>query len=80
MTSLRRARLAAFAAQQATRAHATDEHAASGVRAWTLREPVSKRRYTVLRLDTATGVRGYGECADVTASQATEASRILAYT
>jgi galactonate dehydratase len=78
MRILRRARLSALALQSDTRAHAAGEHAISDVRAWTLREPVSKRRYSVLRLDTAGGVRGYGECIELPASEVAEARRILA--
>ena len=32
------------------------------LKVWPLREPVSGRRYTVLRLDTESGLKGYGEC------------------
>ena len=36
------------------------------LRTYPLREPVSGRSYTVIRLETASGLRGYGECALVT--------------
>jgi galactonate dehydratase len=77
MMLLRRSRLAAFAAQAAPRAQAASEHAISTVRAWTVHEPVSKRRYSVLRLETAGGLRGYGETTALDAADVAEARRAL---
>lgn len=77
MISLRRSRLAAFAAQAVRPAKAGDGHAIVGVRAWTLREPVSMRRYSVLRLQTASRVTGYGETTALTAADVAEARRAL---
>ncbi|MCC6587664.1 MAG: mandelate racemase/muconate lactonizing enzyme family protein [Bryobacterales bacterium] len=37
----------------------------SDLKLWPLREPKSGRRYTILRLDTRSGLKGYGECAPV---------------
>jgi galactonate dehydratase len=39
----------------------TDPLAITGLRGWRLREPVSGRRYTVVRLETRGGLTGYGE-------------------
>ena len=36
---------------------------------WTLREPVSGRRYAVVRLTTKSGLAGYGECAGVSPAE-----------
>lgn len=38
----------------------------AGVEAWPLREPKSGRRYTIIRVDTRSGLRGYGECGPAT--------------
>lgn len=37
--------------------------------AWVLREPVSRRAYTVVRLTTGSGLQGYGECGEVAAPE-----------
>lgn len=60
---LRRARLSAFAPQAAAAPPAGGPLAIADVRAFPLREPVSKRSYTVLRVSTRGGLTGYGECA-----------------
>lgn len=41
--------------------------------AFALREPVSKRAYTVIRVRTRPGLTGYGECKSVSAAEAVEA-------
>jgi len=46
--------------------------------AFPLREPVSGRRYTVIRLRTGSGAAGYGECRAATARQLDQARRALA--
>jgi galactonate dehydratase len=43
------------------------------VRAWRLKEPVSGRRYTVIKLQTQSGEPGYGEGGPATAAEITEA-------
>ena len=45
------------------------------LRAWPLREPAGGRCYTVVRLATDSGVRGYGECAGVSPGEVAEARR-----
>ncbi|MBM3749073.1 MAG: mandelate racemase/muconate lactonizing enzyme family protein [Acidobacteria bacterium] len=47
------------------------------LRAWPLREPVSGRRYTVIRLTTDSGTRGYGECGTASAADRAEARRLV---
>jgi len=49
--------LPAFAPQAAS----TDRMAIANLHGWRVREPVSGRRYTVLRLETRQGLVGYGE-------------------
>jgi galactonate dehydratase len=41
----------------------------TGIKLWNLREPTSGRRYTVIRLDTRSGLKGYGEFGYATAGQ-----------
>jgi galactonate dehydratase len=52
---------------------ATDRMTVTSLRGWRLREPVSGRRYTVLRLETRGGVVGYGEGGPVPATAIAEA-------
>jgi galactonate dehydratase len=47
------------------------------VRAWTLREPVSKRAYTVIRIQTRSGMTGYGECAALPAAELEGATKAM---
>ncbi len=42
-----------------------------------LREPVSRRQYTVLRLTTKSGLSGYGECLHISAADLDHATRIV---
>lgn len=66
----RRARLMAFAAPQSTAsAQANPQEEIAALQAYPVREPVSKRSYTILRLQTRGGLVGYGECAGVTAQE-----------
>jgi galactonate dehydratase len=67
---LRRARLAMAlqAAPQAARGPGNDLNVAD-VKMWTLREPVSKRAYSVIKIQTASGATGYGECAPLSAAE-----------
>ena len=67
-TLIRRARLAAFAAQAATAGAANSPLQITALRNYPLREPVSGRSYTVIKLQTRSGLEGYGECGSVTAT------------
>ena len=67
-TQIRRARLAAFAAQAATAGGANSPLQITALRDYPLREPVSGRTYTVIKLQTRGGLEGYGECGSVTAT------------
>ena len=67
-TLIRRARLAAFAAQAATAGGANSPLQITALRNYPLREPVSGRTYTVIKLQTRGGLEGYGECGSVTAT------------
>lgn len=61
--------LPAFAPQAPT----ADKRAIANLRGWSLREPSSGRRYTVLRLETREGLVGYGEGAPATRAELLEA-------
>jgi galactonate dehydratase len=45
----------------------------SGLAAWNLREPVSKRTYAIVQVTTAGGLAGWGECAAATVADAAQA-------
>jgi galactonate dehydratase len=45
--------------------------------AWPLREPVSGRRYTIVRLVTDSGLRGYGECVAAPPVEVAEGRRLV---
>ena len=67
---LRRSRLvAAFPATGAAGPGSEGGLEIRDVSAWTLREPVSQRAYTVLRIRTESGVTGYGECDALSAAE-----------
>ncbi|HXK00926.1 MAG TPA: mandelate racemase/muconate lactonizing enzyme family protein [Verrucomicrobiae bacterium] len=64
----RRARLMAFAPPQAAMpARPNPRLEIASLRDYRLREPVSGRSYTVLRLETRGGLEGYGECPGISA-------------
>ena len=63
---VRRERLAAFFLQAAMAARPSPQVEIASLRDYRLREPVSGRTYTVLRLETRGGLVGYGECTDIT--------------
>ena len=61
-----RARLMALATPQAVPPARPDPRLEiAALRAYPVREPVSGRGYTVLRLDTRGGLAGYGECSEI---------------
>lgn len=72
---MRRLRLHMPVAMQ-VRPAASDPLEISDLKVWALREPVSGRRYTVLRADTKSGVKGYGECGEIGIRDLGEAKRI----
>lgn len=47
------------------------------VKAWIVREPVSGRTYTILKIDSTNGLTGYGECAELSISEILEARKII---
>jgi galactonate dehydratase len=47
------------------------------IRAWILREPVSERGYTIIKIRTASGMVGFGECAPLRSSEFAEAKRLI---
>jgi galactonate dehydratase len=76
---LRRARLSAgLAFQRRAAPTESDPFTIREIRLFPLREPTSGRRYTLVRLETRSGLRGWGECPAVTPRDFAEARRILA--
>lgn len=49
----------------------------AALRVWRLREPVSRRIYSVLRVRTKSGITGYGECASASAAEVAETGRLI---
>ena len=66
---MRRARLMALSAAQTTAAATAARDAGlevTDLATFPMREPVSRRAYTIVRLRTRSGMTGYGECGQVT--------------
>jgi L-alanine-DL-glutamate epimerase-like enolase superfamily enzyme len=55
----------------------TDREAITELKAWGVREPDSKRQYTVVRLTNGAGATGYGEGAAASRSEITDAKSII---
>src|SRR5262245_11737313 len=75
--NLRRQKLAGIIALQTSGAVVSQDHLVAELRAYPVREPVSGRSYTVLRLRTRSGITGWGECGRITASELDKARRAL---
>jgi galactonate dehydratase len=73
----RRAKLETMAKPSDIPASPEDDLAIKDVRGWTLSEPVSKREYTVIKIQTASGLSGFGECAPLWAAEYTEAKALI---
>ncbi len=69
--------LPAFSPPPGALAAATEPLGITSLRGWRLREPVSGRRYTVLRLETRSGLTGYGEGGPARGSDISEARPIV---
>lgn len=79
-TPLRRARLVAGAAAQtamASGAGTERQLEVADLQAYALREPVSRRSYTVVKIQTRSGLTGYGECAGASAADLARAKQIV---
>ena len=76
---MRRARLMTLTAAQTSAAAATRDPGLeiSDLTAFPVREPVSRRSYTIARLRTRSGVTGYGECPLATAAELAQASQAV---
>jgi galactonate dehydratase len=75
--ALRRARLAAFMGQAAVPAAASARLAITALRAYALREPVSQRGYTLVKIETAGGISGFGETRSATPAELESARSIV---
>ena len=79
-TALRRARLASAVSAfnfQRDKAAPDTGMKVSGIRVHPLREPVSGRRYTVLKVLTESGLFGFGECEAVSTADLAKATQIV---
>jgi galactonate dehydratase len=76
-TQIRRARLVAFAPQATAASGPGSPLQITALRDFPLREPVSGRTYTVIKLQTRGGLEGYGECGSVTAAELAQALKIV---
>jgi galactonate dehydratase len=76
-TQIRRARLAAFAPQATAASGPGSPLQITALRDFPLREPVSGRTYTVIKVQTRGGLEGYGECGSVTAAELAQALKIV---
>jgi galactonate dehydratase len=75
---LRRERLGmASAMVENSPGQAEGDLAIKDVKGWTLREPVSKRAYTVIKIQTGSGLTGYGECALLSPAEFAEAKKTI---
>ena len=75
---LRRARLAALlGVQAAVAARGAEGLSITGLRAARLRELVSKRSYTVVLVETRSGMTGFGECGAVADSELERAREVV---
>ncbi len=72
----RKARLARFTAQAAA-PRSSGPLAVTGLRSWAVREPISRRRYTVVKVETAAGVAGYGETSTITLAEMAHALEVV---
>lgn len=75
--TLRFLRLAEFAANAMAQAPRDPTMEITGITAHPLREPVSGRTYTVLRLQTRGGITGYGECRAAPSAELARARQAL---
>jgi galactonate dehydratase len=73
----RRAKLEASAKPADIPVPAEGDLAIKDVRGWMLREPVSKRSYTVIKIQTASGLTGFGECAPLWPAEYAEAKTLI---
>jgi len=73
--ALRRGRLAALQASAAPAAAREPGLEISELTPFPVREPVSGRSYTIVRVRTRSGLTGYGECPGATASEVAQALR-----
>ena len=79
-TTLRRGRLASAVSAfnfQLDKTTSDPGMKVSGIRVYPLREPVSGRRYTVLKVETESGFFGFGECEAVSSADLAKTTQIL---
>src|SRR5262245_36033497 len=76
--AVRRARLeVAMQAGRSAPAKPDDGLEISDAVTWTLREPVSQRAYSVVKIQTRSGLAGFGECAPLTSAEFARAKKTI---
>lgn len=78
VVQIRRERLGSASAKfENSPGQAESDLAIKDVKSWTLREPVSKRTYTVMKIQTVSGLTGYGECAQLSPAEFAGAKKVI---
>ena len=77
--NVRRQKLAGWIALQVAAAAPKDNHEIAELRVWLVREPVSGRSYTVVRLRAKSGLMGWGETGRVNAADVEKARSALGF-
>src|SRR5262249_25881181 len=67
----------AFQPAQSNLPAAADELEITAVKAWTVREPGSQRTYSVVKIQTRSGLAGFGECAPLSLVEIRKAKAII---
>lgn len=73
----RRMRLNNNTSREITQLKVEGDQTIKNITGWTLREPVSKRGYTVIKIQTGSGLTGFGECAPLSPAEYAEAKRLI---
>src|SRR5437867_1724873 len=76
-TPIRRARLAGVVASQLPAAAKDGTLDITDLHAFSLKEPVSGRKYTVIKLQTQSGVAGFGECGSASVDELSNARQVV---
>ncbi len=74
---IRRERLAASRGPLLAEARGATELAIADLRSYAVREPVSRRAYAALRIETRSGLIGYGECSRINPGELVQAKQVI---
>ncbi len=76
-SEMRRKRLAAARAPLRAEARGVEELGIEDLRSYTVREPVSRRAFSVLSIETRNGLIGYGECPGISPGELVQAKEAI---